>query len=60
MKVPTVFITTTPPVTPAGIAEALKGEKKADFPTFADGVHAQRVLTAIGESMKTNAWQTLD
>jgi predicted dehydrogenase len=58
MKVPTGFIATNPPVTPAGIAQTLKGDS-VDFPTFADGVHAQRVLTAIGESMKTNAWQTL-
>jgi len=58
IKVPTGFIATNPSVTPAGIAQTLKGDS-VDFPTFADGVHAQSVLTAIGESMKTNAWQTL-
>lgn len=60
VKVPTAFTAENQPVTPGGIARALKGEAHPEFPTFADGVQAQRVLHAIGESMKTNAWHTLD
>ncbi len=59
VKVPTVFVKANEPVTPAGIARALKGEANNEFPTFADGVRAQSVLHAIGESMKTNAWHNL-
>lgn len=59
MKVPTAFTSENQAVTPGGIARALKNEANAEFPTFADGVQAQGVLHAIGESMKTNAWYTL-
>jgi len=57
-KVPSGFTKAVVPVTPGGIVRALRGEK-IDFPTFADGVHAQRVLSAIQDSMQMQAWQTV-
>ena len=57
-KIPTAFVSDCKPITPGGIAQVMRGEQ-VDFPTFADGVHAQRMLSAIGVSMQTNAWQTL-
>jgi predicted dehydrogenase len=57
-KIPTAFVSDCKPITPGGIAQVMRG-KQVDFPTFADGVHAQRMLSAIGVSMQTNAWQTL-
>jgi predicted dehydrogenase len=37
---------------------AIRGEK-VDYPTFADGLKAQRVLGAILDSMKSGAWTSL-
>jgi len=55
---PTDFTRTSGPTTPAAIIHALRGEK-VSFPTFADGVAAQRVLAAIHTSMQTEAWVVL-
>ena len=57
-KIPTDFVANCKPLTPGGIVPAMRGEP-VDFPTFADGVHAQRMLDAIGQSMQTQAWVTL-
>ena len=57
-KIHTAFVSDCKPITPGGIAQVMRGEQ-VDFHTFADGVHAQRMLSAIGVSMQTNAWQTL-
>jgi len=56
--VPTEFFRNLKPTTPAGIVRAIRGEVE-DFPTFADGVRAQRMLGAIGESMQSRAWVTI-
>jgi predicted dehydrogenase len=57
-KIPTDFAATGAPPTPGAIVHAIRGAA-VDFPTFADGLRAQRVLGAILDSMKTGAWQTL-
>ena len=57
-KLPTEFIGRGSPPTPAAIVPAIRGEK-VDFPTFADGVKAQRVLGAILDSMKSASWQAI-
>ena len=54
-KLPTDFAARGGPTTPAAIVHAIRGEK-VDFPTFADGLRAQRVLGAILGSMKSGAW----
>jgi predicted dehydrogenase len=56
---PTEFMRGAKPVTPGGIVRAIRGETNAEYPTFADGLRAQRVLHAIGESMKSQAWETI-
>ena len=55
-QLPTDFLARGGPTPPAAIVPAIRGEK-VDFPTFADGLRAQRVLGAILDSMKTGAWQ---
>lgn len=55
-KLPTEFVGRGGPTTPAAIVPAIRGEK-VDFPTFADGLKAQRVLGAILDSMKSGSWQ---
>ena len=57
-KLPTDFTGRMGPATPAAIVPAIRGEK-VDFPTFADGVKAQRVLGAILDSMKSEKWETV-
>lgn len=57
-KLPTDFLARGAPPTPAAIVPALRGEN-VSYPTFADGVQAQRVLGAIAASMTTGAWATL-
>ncbi|MDX2226965.1 MAG: Gfo/Idh/MocA family oxidoreductase [Verrucomicrobiae bacterium] len=40
-----------------GMVNTLRGVPvNNDYPTFEDGIRAQRCLTAIGESMKTDRW----
>ena len=57
-KIPTDFIGRGGPTSPAAIVPAIRGEK-VDFPTFADGVKAQRVLGAILDSMKSGKWESV-
>lgn len=57
-KIPTDYVVRGGPTTPGAIVHAIRGEKVA-FPTFSDGVAAQRVLGAILGSMRTGAWETL-
>ncbi|MEY3774283.1 MAG: hypothetical protein RLZZ129_1063 [Verrucomicrobiota bacterium] len=54
-KLPTEFAGRGAPTTPAAIVHAIRGAK-VDFPTFADGLRAQRVVGAILSSMQTGAW----
>lgn len=54
-KLPTDFLGRGGPTTPGAIVRAIRGEK-VDFPTFADGLLAQRVLGAITDSMRSQAW----
>jgi predicted dehydrogenase len=57
-QLPTDFMYRGAPPSPGAIVQAIRGNK-VDFPTFADGVRAQRVLGALLDSMKSNAWQPL-
>jgi predicted dehydrogenase len=43
------------PPSPSAVVPAIRGEA-VDYPTFADGVRAQRVLAALEASMRTRAW----
>ncbi len=54
-KLPTDFLGRGDPTTPGAIVHAIRGEK-VDFPTFADGIRAQRVVAAVLGSMKSGAW----
>ncbi|MBI4025790.1 MAG: Gfo/Idh/MocA family oxidoreductase [Verrucomicrobia bacterium] len=58
-SVPTDFISAQPPSTPGILVDVLRGSK-AVFPTFKDGLVAQRVLAGIIQSMKTNSWVLTD
>lgn len=57
-KLPTDYAATGAPTTPGAIVAAIRGQC-VDFPTFADGLRAQRVLGAILDSMRAGSWQTL-
>jgi predicted dehydrogenase len=57
-KLPTEFTARNEPTTPAAIVHAIRGAK-VDFPTFADGIRAQRVVGAILDSMKSGGWQVI-
>jgi predicted dehydrogenase len=57
-QLPSDFITRGTYTSSNAIVPAIRGEK-VDFPTFADGLRAQRVLGAILDSMKSNSWQSL-
>jgi predicted dehydrogenase len=56
---PTEYMRNFTPVTPGGIVRAIRGEANAEYPSFADGLSAQRVLDAIGRSMASQAWVTI-
>lgn len=58
-KLPTDFAGRQPPPSPGAIVHAIRGEP-VEFPNFADGVRAQKVLGAILDSMQTGAWVALD
>jgi predicted dehydrogenase len=58
-QLPTDFTWRKVPTSPAAIVPVIRGEKVPYFPTFADGLRAQRVLGAILDSMKSDGWQTL-
>jgi predicted dehydrogenase len=55
-RLPTDFVAQQQPVTPGGIVPAIRGGP-VDFPTFADGLRAQRILDALGRSMRSQAWE---
>ena len=57
-QLPTDFMYRGAPPSPGAIVHAIRGEK-VDFPTFADGVRAQRVLGALLDSMKSGAWEKI-
>ncbi len=57
-KLPTDFLGRGGPTTPGAIVHAIRGEK-VDYPTFADGIRAQRVVAAVLDSMKSGAWQNI-
>ncbi len=57
---PTDFMNGFKPVTPGGIVRAIRGEAGAEYPSFADGLRAQRMLDAIGRSMASQAWATVN
>ena len=57
-KLPTDFLGRGGPTTPGAIVHAIRGEK-VDYPTFADGIRAQRVVAAVLDSMKSGAWQSI-
>ncbi len=56
--VPTDFCARQKTGGPGLLIDAVRGEK-VEFPTFADGVAAQKVLEGIRESTRTNAWCSL-
>ncbi len=55
LSIPTDFINSTPPRTPACIIEVIRGESN-DYPSFKDGVAAQLVLEGIVTSTRTGQW----
>lgn len=57
-KLPTDFLSRGGPPTPGAIVPAVRGEK-VDFPTFMDGLKAQRVVGALLDSMKSGTWQAV-
>jgi len=56
-QLPTDFVWRNVPKPPAAIVPVIRGEQVEYFPTFADGLRAQRVLGAILDSMKSGSWQ---
>jgi predicted dehydrogenase len=56
VQLPTDFMYRGAPPSPGAIVSAIRGQP-VDYPTFADGVRAQRVLGALFDSMQSNAWQ---
>lgn len=57
--IPTDYLTDLKQITPGGIVRAIRGEANVDYPNFADGLRAQRVLDAITRSMRSQAWVTI-
>lgn len=56
--VPKGFPNRNSPSSPGAIIDAIRGEPVM-YPTFADGVSAQRILQALSSSIENNAWITL-
>jgi len=56
--VPTGFVGTNPPRTPGCLVDVIRG-KTLDYPSFADGLAAQRVVEAIFASTKSGRWMDL-
>jgi len=54
-QLPVDFAGRNTPTSPGAIVHAIRGAC-VEFPTFADGVAAQRVLGALIRSMETRAW----
>jgi predicted dehydrogenase len=57
-KLSTDFVNRGAPPSPGAIVAAIRGQK-VDYPTFADGLRAQRVLGAIVDSIASGAWQSV-
>ncbi len=55
VAVPGDFIKAQPPGTPGNIVDAIRGTTQ-DYPTFADGLAAQKLLDSIFLSTKTGSW----
>jgi predicted dehydrogenase len=55
IKIPTGFIGAQPPGTPGCIVDVIRGTAK-EYPSFADGLAAQKVVDSIFASTKTGAW----
>lgn len=55
IPVPTGFAASQPSGTPGCLVDAIRGGSQ-DFPSFADGLAAQKVLDAIFQSTKTGSW----
>ena len=53
--IPLAFASADQGDAPGAIVKALRGEP-VEFPTFADGVAAQRVLAALAASLKSGTW----
>lgn len=58
VNVPTDFVARQPKSNPELIARAIRGET-VDYPTFADGIVAQRMVNGVLESMRRAAWVEL-
>jgi len=58
ISIPTSFAGTNPPTTPGCLVDVIRGTA-ADYPSFADGILAQRVVDAIFASTKTGSWVEL-
>jgi len=58
VNVPTGFVGTNPPRTPGCLVDVIRG-KTLDYPSFADGLAAQRVVEAIFASTKSGRWMDL-
>jgi len=55
VTVPSDFVSRQPKSTTESFVRAVRGES-VEYATFADGVAAQRCLTALTESMRTRGW----
>jgi predicted dehydrogenase len=58
MAVPSEFAANRVPKTPSALVAAIHGER-IDYPDFADGLAAQRVLDAVGLSAQSAKWETI-
>ena len=56
IAVPSAFTGQQPKSNLDSFVAAIRQHTHTDYPTFADGLAAQRVLEAIGQSMLTKAW----
>jgi predicted dehydrogenase len=56
IRVPSAFTAQQPPATPGLLADVLRGQQR-DYPSFEDGVRAQRVLAAILDSNRSRRWE---
>lgn len=56
IHVPSAFTAEQPPPAPGLLVDVLRGKQK-DYPSFEDGVRAQRVLAAVLNSARSKAWE---
>ncbi len=57
-NLPPEFETRGQPFTPGVLIDAIRGTA-VEYPTFSDGIEAQRVLSALKHSMKSDTWVTV-